>query len=316
MAKSKGFPTPADLTLDQIMRRFSTDEKAREYLEAIRWPEGPVCPHCGCIERIYPIESNPAKGVRPGLFQCNNCEGQFTFTVGTIFEKSKIPLRKWLVAWYMLCSSKKGVSALQIQRQLGIGSYRSAWFMMHRIRYALRDPIFDDKLGGTVEGDETYIGGVRHGKGRAYKGNKTAVVSLVERGGRVRSRVMHKVTGRNLETVLRANVAADANLMTDELPAYTKPGRMFKSHRTVNHGRKEYVRGAVHTNTVEGYFANLKRGIDGIYHHVGSQHLAQYLGEFDFRYNTRKLSDGERTVAGIAKAEGKRLMLQRPNSES
>jgi transposase-like protein len=151
--------TPGDLTLDQIMQRFATDEDARKYLEMIRWPNGPICPHCGnaALDRIYEIAPNPAKKIRPGLRHCAECKGQFTVTVGTIFEDSRIPLRKWLIAWYMLCSSKKGIAALQMQRMLDIGSYRSAWFMMHRIRYALRDPVFADKLGGdggTVEVDE------------------------------------------------------------------------------------------------------------------------------------------------------------------
>ena len=236
-------------------------------------------------------------------------------TVGTIFEKSKVPLRKWLVAWYLLCSSKKGYSAAQLQRALDLGSYRTAWFMMHRIRYALRDPVFSDKIGGRngggiVEADETYIGGVRHGKGRAYKGNKTAVVSVVERGGRVRSTPVEKVTGENLSKVLRGQVHPQAILITDEHAGYIKPGRNFAAHETVNHSRREYVRGIVHTNTVEGFFGNLKRGINGIYHHVGKHYLAQYLGEFDFRYNTRHLTDGERTIVGLQRADGKRLMLK------
>ena len=184
--------TPANLSLDKIIAHFGTDEAARTYLEAARWPNGPVCPHCGNADRarIYDLAHNPAKKIRAGLRECKECGEQFTVTVGTVFERSKIPLRKWLVAWYMLCTSKKGVSALQIKRMLDIGSYRSAWFMMHRIRYALRDPVFKDKLGrggGTVEADETYVGGKVRGMGRAYKGNKTPVVALVERGGRVRS---------------------------------------------------------------------------------------------------------------------------------
>jgi transposase-like protein len=167
MRKRAGNPhpmTPEGVTLDEIMQRFGTDEAAREYVEAVRWPNGPVCPHCGNNDqtRLYEIAANPAKKIRAGLRECRECGKQFTATVGTIFEDSHIPLRKWLIAWYMLCSSKKGVSALQIQRMLGLGSYRSAWFLMHRIRYALRDPVFSDKLGGgggTVEVDETYVGG-------------------------------------------------------------------------------------------------------------------------------------------------------------
>jgi transposase-like protein len=213
--------TPPELTLDQIMAHFATDEAAREYLEAVRWPDGPVCSHCGVTsERVTKLEG---ESHRAGLYQCNECQGQFTVTVGTIFADSHIPLRKWLVAWYMLCSSKKGISALQMQRMLDIGSYRSAWFMMHRIRYALRDPAFSDKLGGgggTVEADETYVGGKVKGMGRAYKGNKTAVVALVERGGRVRSRSVGKVTGKTLRQFLDQHGDPSAHLMTDDLAGY------------------------------------------------------------------------------------------------
>lgn len=308
---------PDDLNLKEIMKHFSTGGKARAYLESIRWPDGPACVHCGGTEKIYTIKANKAKKIREGLYECGDCHEQFTVTLGTIFERSKVPLNKWLVAWYLLCSSKKGFSAAQLHRSLGLGSYRTAWFMMHRIRFALADPAFSTKLGdgngsGIVEADETYIGGKVKGKGRGYRGNKTAVVTLVERGGNARSRPMVKVTGRNLDSVLAGNVDPSARLMTDEYPGYKKPGKRFASHETVNHSQEEYVRGDVYTNTGEGYFANLKRGLIGIYHHVGSHYLAQYLAEFDFRYNTRFDTDGQRTVAGLRKIEGKRLMLQRP----
>ena len=322
MAKATKGPDkrPEDLNLVQIIEHFSTEKKARAYLESIRWPDGPACPHCGGTEKIYSIEENKAKKIRAGLYECGDCHGQFTVTVGTIFERSKVPLNKWLIAWYMLCSSKKGFSAAQLQRMLGLGSYRTAWFMMHRIRFALADPVFEAKLGdgnggggsGIVEADETYIGGKMKGKGRGYRDNKTAVVTVLERGGEARSRPMNHVTGRNLDTVLAGNVDPSARLMTDEYPGYKKPGKRFASHETVNHSQDEYARGDVHTNTVEGYFANLKRGLHGIYHHVGSHYLVQYLAEFDFRYGTRHQTDGERTVAGLQKIEGKRLMLRRP----
>ncbi len=262
--------TPENLTLDQIMARFATDEASREYLEAVRWPDGPVCPHCGNTDakRIYDIAPNPAKKIRAGLRECKECGGQFTVTVDTIFADSHIPLRKWLIAWYMLCASKKGISAAQIQRMLDIGSYRSAWFMMHRIRYALRDPVFADKLGeggGTVEADETYVGGKPrkgtgpHKRGRGTK--KVPVVALVERGGRVRSRSMRKVTGKNLQQMLGEHLHPSAHLVTDEYPPYRKPGKRFASHKTVNHSAGEYARGDVHTNTAEGYFSLFKRGV-------------------------------------------------------
>ena len=317
MAKVKRQPViPVDLNLVHIMAHFSTEEKARQYIESIRWPDGPVCAHCGGTERIYVIMPNPEKKIRPGLYECGDCHEQFTVTVGTIFEKSKIPLNLWLVAWYLMCSSKKGFSATQLKRTLGLGSYRTAWFMMHRIRYALADPIFSDKLGGNggsgiVEVDETYIGGKTKDKGRAYKGNKTAVVTVIERNGPAHSKVVHKVTGETLSAFLAAYVEPSARVMTDEHPGYLKPGKRYASHETVCHSRKEYVRGDVHTNSAEGFFANMKRGITGNYHHVGSHYLQQYLAEFDFRYTTRGDTDGARTVAGLKKIEGKRLMLHR-----
>jgi transposase-like protein len=306
---------PESLTLVEIASRFSNADAAREYLESLRWPDGPICPHCGVLDEATKLEG---KKHRRGLYKCRACTEQFTVTVNTVMEDSHIPLHKWLIAFYLMCSSKKGVSALQLQRLLGLGSYRTAWFLAHRVRYALKSPAFLDKLAETVEADETYIGGKKCCMGRGYTGNKTPVVSLVERGGRVRSQVMQHVTAENLDRVLQGNVKKAARLNTDELPAYSSPGRRFASHETVNHSAKEYVRhdkktGRVATvNTAEGYFANLKRGLHGIYHSVGRQYLPQYLAEFDYRYNTRKITDGERTVGGTKKSAGKRLMLRRP----
>ncbi len=320
MARKKKNPkpeTPPDLTLVQILQHFSTDEKARQYLEAVRWPDGPFCPHCGNADtdRIHAIKANVASKVRPGLYECGECREQFTVTVGTIFHGSKVPLRKWLVAFYLLCSSKKGFSALQLQRTLEIGSYRTAWFMFHRIRYALGDAVVEDKLSGIVEADETYIGGRRRGTKRGRPGpdsHKTPVVSLVERGGKVRSMKMARVTAKNIGAALQEYVEPSSTLMSDEYPIYDKAGRKFAAHGRVNHSLGEYVNGDAHVNTAEGFFSLLKRGINGVYHHVGKQHLGQYLGEFDFRYNTRDLTDGQRTVEGIRKVGGKRLMLRRP----
>lgn len=319
MASKKPLPTPTGLTLDEIMARFSTDEAAREYLEAVRWENGRYCPHCGNADdaRIHAITPNPTAKVRPGLYDCGACRQQFTVTVGSVFESSKVPLRKWLVAFYLLCSSKKGFSALQLQRVLDLGSYRTAWFMMHRIRYAMKDGIVFEKMTGTVEADETYVGARRkRGSKRGRPGpdsHKAPVVALVQRGGKVRSMHVERVTAENLKTALRENVDPSATLVTDELHLYKKTGLQFAAHETVNHSIDEYVRGNAHVNTAEGYFSLLKRGINGVYHHVGKQHLHQYLGEFDFRYNTREISDGARTIEGIRKVAGKRLMLRRPN---
>jgi transposase-like protein len=289
--------------------RIPTDETAREHLEGIRWKDGIVCPHCKCSDqsRFSTIAANPKKKVRAGLRWCAACEKQFTVTVGTIFEDSHIPLRKWLIAWYMVCSSKKGISSLQLQRNLELGSYRTALFMTHRIRFALKDPSFSEKLYGTIEADETYVGGKTRGHGRHFMGNKVPVVSLVERGGRVRSQVMRHVTGKNLKAVLKSNVEPSATIMTDDFRAYRKAAKDFASHQSVNHSAREYVRGLAHTNSVEGFFSLLKRGVVGTFHHISEQHLPLYLAEFDHRHNCREMTDGERTVNGLQKIEGKRL---------
>jgi transposase-like protein len=233
-------------------------------------------------------------------------------TVGTIFENSHIPLQKWIVAWYLLCSSKKGISSLQIQRNLGLGSYRTALFMMHRIRYALKDPIFTTKLSGTVEVDECYVGGKTKGKGRHYVGNKTPVVAMVERKGNVRSMVMEQVNSKNIKAALKEHVQLSTHLMTDESKPYPAATRDFASHQKVHHTQQEYVRDDVRTNTVEGYFSLIKRGIIGTFHHVSKKHLPLYLAEFDHRYNHRKVTDGERTLEGLAKVEGMRLLYRQP----
>ena len=298
-----------EATLIQLMERFPDDDKARVQLEAIRWKSGIVCPHCQCADqaKFSGIAANKETKVRASLRYCSACSKQFTVTVGTIFEDSHIPLRKWIIAWYLLCTSKKGISALQVQRMLDLGSYRTAWMMMHKIRFALQDPVFADKLSGTVEVDETYIGGKTRGMGRRYTGNKTPVVSLVERNGRVRSGVMHKVTGKNIKSVLNENVEKSTAIMTDSFPDYRRATKGYRSHKSVNHGAGEYVRGNVHTNTVEGYFSLLKRGVVGTFHHVSKKHLPLYLAEFDHRYSNRKVPDGQRTFDSLAKMEGKRL---------
>ncbi|MGE0705486.1 MAG: IS1595 family transposase [Vicinamibacterales bacterium] len=302
------------------MQRFSTEAEARAYFEGIRWPGGPVCAHCGNADsdRIYAIAANPKKRIRAGIYKCAECRDQFTVTVGTVMEDSKVPLQKWLIAFYIMSASKTQVSALQLQRQLGLGSYRTAWFLCHRIRYALADVAPVDKLDGTVEADETYIGGKATGHGRGYVKNKIPVVSLVERGGRVRSTVTPKVTGKTVTALLKTHVAETAVLNTDESPVYTKAGKEFAAHDTVNHKEKEYARDdaatgrKATTNAAEGFFGNAKRSIDGTHHSVSGKHLGLYFAEIDFKYNTRAGTDGARTVSGIARVGGKRLMLRRP----
>ncbi|HLD13436.1 MAG TPA: IS1595 family transposase [Burkholderiales bacterium] len=290
--------------------RFQNDDKAREYLERIRWPDGSICPHCGSIGKHYQLEG---KAHRPGLWKCVDCREQFTVTVGTVFERSKIPLSKWLMAVYLLCSSKKGMSSHQLHRMLGI-TYKTAWFMTHRIREAMKTNPKGllGSGGGTVEADETFwLNSKRSKKGRAYKGrgfeHKEKIVSLVERNGHVRSFHVPQVNAANLRPILKANMAADAHLMTDDYSAYFLLGKEFASHSVVKHSKKEYVRGNAHTNTVEGYFSLLKRGLIGTYHHVGAQHLQRYVSEFDFRYNNREITDAERADNALRGINGKRL---------
>lgn len=289
--------------------QFKSEEAARQHLEAIRWPSGPVCPHCGSQEH-YRLEG---KAHRAGLLKCKDCEKQYSVTVGTVFERSKIPLTKWLMAVYLMASSKKGISSHQIHRTIGV-TYKTAWFMTHRIREAMSDDgsglMGGPGTSGIVEADETYFGKTRGlGKG-AHFSKKQKVVALLERGGRVRAFHIPTVNADTLKPILEANISKEANLMTDESPVYKKVSKSFASHERVNHGEKEYARGNVTTNTVEGYFGILKRGISGVYQHVSPEHLHRYVNEFSFRYNNRtalEVSDAERAKRTLAGIEGKRL---------
>jgi transposase-like protein len=304
--------------LSLLDERFTNPVAAAEYLEGIRWPDGPACPHCGEAERVNRL-GGAAKTRR--VFKCYACRKQFTVMVGTIFESSHVPLNKWLAAFYLLCASKKGMSAHQLHRMLKV-TYKTAWFMFHRIREAMKEPEFTSMLTGTVEADETYVGGKRRGgrqrrrnedrqaelRGRPKPGgNKTAVFTLVERDGRARSFRMANVTAHNLKGAIRDHVDSEAQIMTDGLASYQGIGRDFAGHGVIHHHLGEYARGSVHTQTVESYFATLKRGVNGTYHHVSRAHLDRYLAEFDFRYNQRHVGDSERTVAALSGVEGKRL---------
>ena len=304
------------LNLSTLSKLFSDENNARELFEKIRWKDGVVCPHCEATH-AYKIEAKEGSKTRQGLWKCATCRKQFTVTVGTIFEGSRIPLSKWLMAIHLICSSKKGISALQLQRNLGIKTYKTAWFMAHRIRYAMTQEPMLRKLHGTVEIDETYIGGKvanMHQSQRAKlvsKGHgsqdKMAVLTLVERDGQVKTHHMEHVTGKNLKKAIRECVAPSASLMTDEFPTYKSLKHSFASHESVNHSKKEYVRGEHHVNTAESVHALLKRGVMGVYHHWSKKHLHRYLSEFDFRFNARYISDGERTIEAIKGIEGKRL---------
>ena len=285
---------------------FTKEDEARVYLEKLRWPNGPVCPHCGALNGHYEIipKAESKSPGRKGLWKCSKCRRQFSVTVGTVFESSHIPLHKWLLAAYLMCASKKGMSAHQLHRMLEV-TYKTAWFMAHRIRYAMEQKL-ESPLSGTVEADETYVGGKEVGR-RGRGGKKTPVFALVERNGRVVSQPVERVTGRNLRRIIVENVDKSTKIMTDDFPAYRGQFKDFASHGIITHSEKKYVKGDIHTNTVEGYFSILKRGIIGVYHHVDSNHLHRYCAEFDMRYNTRKTNDAERTMNALLGIEGKRL---------
>ena len=288
---------------------FHNEIKARSWLESQVWPDGPYCPHCGAVE----VTKLHGKAHRPGVRQCNECRQQFTVTVGTLFERSKIPLSKWLMATYLLCASKKGMSTRQLSRMLGV-SVKSSWFMMHRIREGMREGKAGP-LGGAnkvVEADETYVGGKAKNKAFGDPPKKEPVVALVERDGEVRSFHVESVSGGTLRPILFTQIDRASYLMTDEAGAYVRAGREFAGHGTVNHSIKEYVRGGFfHTNTVESYFSIFKRGITGNYQWVSAKHLKRYLGEFDFRYNSRDVTDFERAALAAKGIQGKRLTYRR-----
>jgi transposase-like protein len=296
------------LTLNQVSA-LSEDE-ARETIERIMWPNGPVCPHCGASGNITKFQG---EAHRDGVYKCNDCQGQFTVTIGTILEDSHIPLRKWLMAFTLMCSAKKGISALQLQRELEFGSYRTAWHMAMRIRHAMSREPMASLLKGTVEVDETYVGGKpRPGsdekakRGRGTK--KTPVMALVERDGRVRARKIDRVDGATLKGAIRENVDRSARIMTDEWAAYHGIGTEFRGgHEVVTHSAGEYARGDAHVNSAESYFALLKRGVMGSFHHISKQHLDRYCDEFSFRWDHRFTTDAERTEVAIRQTQGRRL---------
>jgi transposase-like protein len=302
--------------------QFNDPDAAREALEAIRWPRGVFCPRCGTFDGITKMQG---KSHRPGLFNCNGCRKPFSVTVGTVYERSHIPLHKWLLATHLMASSKKGISAHQLHRLLGI-TYKSAWFMAHRIREAMTGSTEPGPLGGkgkVVEADETFFGNlppekapIRSNPNRPKFGphHKRAIVSLVERGGKARSFYTVRAKADVVSKVVRENVAKESRLHTDESTLYTKVGAEFKAHEAVDHGRKEFVRGDVTTNTIESFFSVFKRGMRGIYQHCDEKHLHRYLAEFDFRYNNRAklgVSDVERAEKALQGIEGKRLTYRR-----
>lgn len=301
-------------------RYFHCEEAAFEHLEGVVWANGVTCPHCGSMSgKHYDLRKT-----RLGLRKCSDCRKQFTVKVGTVFESAHIPLHKMLQAVYLICASKKGVSAHQLHRVLGI-TYKSAWFLAHRIREAMRSGDLSPMggNGGAVEVDETFIGndrtikpkGVKKGRGYAHKHK---VLSLVDReSGKVRSMVVESLSAKTLTPILRENIAKEARVMTDEAGQYQKLGNEFVAHGFTRHGQGEYVSAAdhtIHTNTIEGYFSIFKRGMKGVYQHCGKQHLHRYLAEFDFRYNNRSalgVEDSQRHYNALAGIAGKRLTYRR-----
>ena len=306
---------------------FNDEEAARRHFEALRWPDGPLCPHCGSVNNATELKG---KSTRPGVYKCKDCEKPFTAMIGTVYERSHIPLHKWLLATHLMCASKKGISAHQLWRMLGFGSYRTAWFMAHRIREGMNEALPDGGLGGpnkVVEIDETYVGGKeanKHKSKRKHAGRgaigKAPVLSLVERDGQVRSFHVANVSAKSLRPIIVTNVNRASYLMTDESNIYPAIGKEFSGHGSVNHSAEEYVRAVFwHTNTVENYFSIFKRGIIGVYHHVSEVHLHRYAVEFDFRYNRRSslgINDAERAAAAVRGIAGKRLTYRQPHREA
>ena len=293
------------LTFEERQRIFSNAEEARAYLESVRWPDGPVCPHCSA-EGAYQLHG---KSGRPGLWKCKKCRRQFTVTVGTIFQGSHISLNKWLYAIYLMCESKKGISTNQLHKDLDI-TYKSAWHMTHRIRQAMAGVPGVSLFDGVVEADETYIGGRTKGgkRGRGAE-KKVPVFSLVARDGEARSFLADDVKKRTLQGLIHEHVAETAHIMTDSFYSYRGLDGVYAGHSFVDHS-KEYVRGIVHTNFAESYFSLLKRGILGTFHHVSREHLQRYLHEFDFRWNRRDDENGGRLNDVIRQAVGQRLLYR------
>lgn len=304
---------------------YNDEVAALAHFESVRWPEGPTCFHCGSLN----VVRLQGKASRPGLFQCREkeCRGQFTAVMGTVFEKSHIPLHKWLMATHLLCSSKKGMSASQLHRELGFGSYRTAWFMAHRIREAMKPGGELPPLGGPgkiVEADETYYGkpaepkpvpklGNLRGK-KLNRKNDRPIVALVERGGNIRTFHVGSADKHTVTNIIIDNVSPDTKLATDESRLYDNVGQYGFEHGTVKHSAKEYVREWIHTNSLEGYFSIFKRGMRGIYQHCAEKHLHRYLAEYDFRYNFREaqgFNDNDRTEAALKGTLGKRLTYRR-----
>ena len=291
---------------------YSDETKAREHLEALQWPNGPVCPFCGVgSERIAKLQG---KSTRPGVHKCRDCRKPFSVTVGTVFERSHVPLTKWLLATHLLCSSKKGISSHQLKRTLGV-DFKTAWFMSHRIREAMAPGSSSEPMGGEgkiVEADETFWGNAEGEKKRPGYAHKMTVFTLIERGGKARSTQMKRANAYDIKSTIYEHVDPKSTLHTDGAQYYK--GAPVAKHESVDHSAKEYVRGNVHVNTTEAFFQVFKRGMTGIYQHCSEKHLHRYLSEFDFRYNNRialEVDDTMRAAKALQGIEGKRLTYRR-----
>jgi transposase-like protein len=313
MKTEKGTLSGEELNLVTLASEYSNEDKARTMLESLLWPNGPVCPHCKNHKEkaIYVLKSKATSKSpgRKGLHKCGACRKQFTVLVNTIFSDSHIPISKWLMCLFILSSSKKGISAHQIHRMLGV-SYKAAWFMCHRIRFAMGKGPLAQLLQGTVEVDETFVGG--KGEHHTKHLRHTPVVALVERKGCVRTQVVANVTQRNLRAAMRSMIHKDAIVNTDQASVYLEADKYFKRHDVVNHSAYEYARknadgSLACTNTAESFFSLLKRGVMGSFHHVSREHLHRYATEFEFRWNNRGISDGERMEVAVEQTQGKRL---------
>lgn len=291
---------------------FHDEAAAAAHIEASRWPNGePVCPHCDST-RVRRMGGK----TQAGMFLCNDCRDKFTVRTGTLMERSHVPLHKWLLATHLLAASKKGMSAKQMERMLGV-TYKTAWFLCHRIREAMVPSPNSEPMGGPgaiVEVDETYVGGKAANRAFRQPADKKAVVTLVERGGRARSFHVANVNAKTLRPMLVMNVDRNSHIVTDMAPVYRNFTGEYRSHASVNHGIGEYARGVDHSNTAENFFSIFKRGVIGTYHHLSEAHLHRYTAEFDFRYNTRTMTDGERAAIALTGMEGKRLTYRRPHS--
>ena len=303
--------------LIELSSRFADEEKAIDLIEEVRWADGRICSHCGHGKSWLIATNSTNKKSKRRSYKCASCRKKFSVTVGTIFERSHIPLNKWLATVYLMSSSKKGISAKQIERSVGI-TYKSAWFLCHRIRHAMGDPDVQEMLTGIVEVDETYVGGKvrnrfgrKRGTGTRGRGaeKKTPVVTLIERDGRVKAFTVPNVGKGTLRRLIRENVEITADIMTDKFQSYSGLDKHFKSHQTVDHA-KTYVRGIVHTNFAESYFSLFKRGIMGAFHHISEGHMDRYLAEFNFRWNSRKMGDVERMRLALSGFDGKRLLYR------